>query len=593
MSSADPFPESADTLLRKQKALRRAFLERSDLLELRLAVLGGSTTDEVVNLTELLLLRAGLKPAFYQSDYQKYFEEAVVDPARLIAFRPDIVWIYTSARDLRYPPIDASASILDQHLDREMARFRTIWDSLEQQVGCVIVQNNFEQPETHLLGNMDAVSAAGQVRFVNALNERFAREADARQRLYLHDLASVAALVGQRHFVDPRRWFGYKIFTTPEGSLEVARSMAALVRAIYGRARKCLVLDLDNTLWGGVIGDDGPDKIVIGRETPAAEAFTAFQEYCLRLRERGVLLAVCSKNTAALAIEGFSHPDSVLRMEHFASFKANWEPKHENLIAISRELNIGLDSLVFVDDNPAERAIVAAQLPMVAVPEVGSEVVDFVAILERERYFETLSLSGEDLVRANLYADNAKRAVQESRFSNYGEYLDSLQMKAEIAPFRAVYLDRITQLTNKTNQYNLTTRRYTQAEIEHIAVDPTRLALYGRLSDAFGDNGLITVVIGHQINQTLELELWLMSCRVLKRDMELAMLDAVVAACQRRDIRELRGRYLRTAKNDLVADHYSRLGFSLVEEGPQQSSWSLDLAAYRPRNTHIREISSG
>jgi len=590
MSSA-PSEESAETLLRKQKALRRTLLERADLLEVRIAVLGGSTTDEVVNLLELLLLRAGLKPVFYQSDYQKYFEEAVIDPARVIAFRPDIVWVYTSSRDVRYPPIDAKE--IQGFVDEELARFTAIWDSLQQHIGCVIVQNNFERPETALLGNMDAVSAAGRCRFVNALNERFAHAAESRKRLYLNDLASVATIVGQRALVDLRRWFGYKIFTTPAGSLEVARSMAALIRAMYGRARKCLVLDLDNTLWGGVIGDDGPDKIVIGRETPAAEAFTAFQEYCLRLRGRGVLLAVCSKNTAALAIEGFSHPDSVLRMEHFASFKANWEPKHENIVAISRELNIGLDSLVFVDDNPAERAIVAAQLPTVAVPDVGSEVVDFIPILERERYFETLALSGEDLVRAGLYADNAKRAVQESRFSNYGEYLDSLQMKAEIAPFRAVYLDRITQLTNKTNQYNLTTRRYTQAEIEQIAVDPARIALYGRLSDAFGDNGLITVVIGHQIGPILDLDLWLMSCRVLKRDMELAMLDAVVATCQRRDIRELRGLYKRTAKNELVVDHYARLGFALVEQGPQQSTWSLDLAAYRSRNTHIREISSG
>jgi FkbH-like protein len=599
MSTTSPntgaFPDVAETLLRKHKSLRRGLAERTDLLDTRIAVLGGSTTNEVVDLLELLLLRDGLRPTFYQSDYNKYFEEAVLDSARLVEFRPDIVFVHTSARDVRYPPVSAKDEDLEAHLERELGRYTMIWNSLEQAVGAVILQNNFDPPSTRLLGSMDAVSGAGRVRFANALNERFARASCSRKRLFINDLAGVASLLGQERFLDARRWLSYKLHTTPEGSLEVARSVAALVRAVYGRARKCLVLDLDNTVWGGIIGDDGPDKIVIGRETAQAEAYTAFQEYCVRLRERGILLAVCSKNTAAIAIQGFDHPDSVLRMHHFASFKANWEPKHENIKAIARELNIGVDSLVFVDDNPAERAIVSAQLPSVAVPNVGSDVTDFVRLLERERYFETVALSAEDMARADQYADNAKRAVQESRFADYGEYLDSLQMKAEIAPFRSVYLDRITQLTNKTNQYNLTTRRYTLAEIEEAARDPERITLFGRLSDAFGDNGLITVVIGRRDGNAAHIELWLMSCRVLKRDMEMAMLDELVEECQRRGIVELRGYYRRTPKNDLVADHYSRLGFELVErDGEDRSSWSLDLSnGYRRRNQHIKEIVHG
>jgi HAD superfamily phosphatase (TIGR01681 family) len=204
---------------------------------------------------------------------------------------------------------------------------------------------------------LDAISPGGATRFINELNRCFALEATANPRLTLQDQSSISARVGLNQWFDPERWLSYKIANTVEGSFAIATSLAALVRAMYGRARKVLVLDLDNTLWGGVIGDDGPDKIVLGRETPIAEAYTAFQEYCLSLRQRGVLLAVCSKNDEAVAKQGFAHPDSVLKLEHFSAFKANWEPKHENILAIAQELNLGVDSFVFVDDNPAERAI--------------------------------------------------------------------------------------------------------------------------------------------------------------------------------------------------------------------------------------------
>ena len=232
------------------------------------------------------------------------------------------------------------------------------------------------------------------------------------------------------------------------------------------------MLDLDNTLWGGVIGDDGLDKIQIGRETAVAEAYTAFQEYCLRLRERGILLAVCSKNNEAIAKQGFEHPDSVLKLEHFAAFKANWEPKHENILAIAKELNLGVDSFVFVDDNPAERAIVEAQIPGIAVPDVGADVSRYASILEAG----TILRAGLPGARRTSSAPNSTRTTPSGpaprcSFANYGEYLDSLEMTAEIEPFRPVYMERIAQLTNKTNQFNLTTRRYTLAEMEAAAAD--------------------------------------------------------------------------------------------------------------------------
>jgi FkbH-like protein len=355
------------------------------------------------------------------------------------------------------------------------------------------------------------------------------------------------------------------------------------------------VLDLDNTVWGGVIGDDGVDKILIGRETPQAEAYTAFQEYCLSLRERGILLAVCSKNNEDVAKSGFSHPDSILKLEHFSAFRANWEPKHGNILDIAKELNLGVDSFVFADDNPAEREIVRSQIPGMAVPEIGNEVTRYASIIQAGRYFEPASLSKEDLERAALYAQRSAGLAQQAKFANYGEYLDSLEMTAEIDTFKPVYLERISQLTNKTNQFNLTTRRYTLAEMESAANDPDIIPLYGKLSDKFGDNGLISIVLGRRDGDALHMDLWLMSCRVLKRDMENAMLDAVVERARSRGIRTIYGYYLPSAKNGMVEDFYAKLGFEaapwLNPATPAGSTaWKLDLAGYIQQNTHIRVL---
>jgi FkbH-like protein len=453
----------------------------------------------------------------------------------------------------------------------------------------VVIQNNFELPPYAILGNLDASATGGHTRFVHALNAEFARAAAGSKRLLLQDVCSISARLGLERWFEPARWFGYKIVTSAEGSGSIAVSLAAMVRALYGKTRKVLVLDLDNTLWGGVIGDDGVDKIKIGKETPMAEAYTGFQEYCLSLRDRGILLAVCSKNTEEIAKQGFEHPDSILKLEHISCFKANWEPKHENIAAIARELNLGADSFVFVDDNPAERAIVEAQVKGIAVPNVGSDVTKYAEIIEAGRYFEQTSLSEEDIERAALYRENAQRAVFEAKFANYGEYLDSLEMVAEIERFKPLYIERITQLTNKTNQFNLTTRRYTLAEMEAAMTDPEMLGLYGRLSDRFGDNGLISIVLGRRVGRAMELDLWLMSCRVLKREMELAMLDAVVERAREMGVETLRGRYIPTKKNAMVKEHYPGLGFAPVSEDADGTAvYSLEIAGYRARTTHIR-----
>jgi FkbH-like protein len=580
-----------DQILRSRKRLRRELTAAESLRPLRVAVLGGPTTAEVVDLLELVLLSDGFAPTFYQSEYNKFYEDATLDVARVAEHKPDLVWIHTHVLNVsRFPSPGFSEAELEARVAEELDRFGHMWESIHAQVGCQIIQNNFEHPPFPALGNLDSTVAGGQTRFVYELNRAFAHKANADRRLLIHDLNALSARVGHARWFDWERWFSYKMLTTPEANWEIAGSLASLVAAIRGRARKCLILDLDNTLWGGVIGDDGVDKLQIGKETAVAEAYSAFQRYCVALRERGVVLAVCSKNEEAIARSGFEHPDSILKAEHFSAFKANWEPKPDNIRAIAEELSLGLDSFVFVDDNPAERAIVRAQLPMVAVPEVGAEVAQFPAIISAGRWFEMAGMSKEDLARADAYGANAARVAVQSKFADYGEYLDSLQMTAEIRSFSPVYLERITQLINKTNQFNLTTRRYTYAEIEQIAGDSRYITLYGRLADSFGDNGLISVIIGRIEGATVHVDLWIMSCRVLKRDMERAMLDALVAAARAAGAYELRGTYLRTPKNAMVAEHYPTLGFQPAspENDADRSAWKLDLSSYVPSNRHIK-----
>jgi FkbH-like protein len=584
---------SLDDLLLHRKRLSRELSKRPDLTDVRIAVLGGTTTNELVDFLEVLLLECGFRASFYQSEFGRYYEDAVLEPEKIAAFNPNLVYVHTCWRNIRsFPPVSCMEEQFDSCIQAELGRFREIWRSLGDAIGCQVVQNNFDLPPHLPLGNLEVVSTGGSARFIQELNRAFAAEVRQDKRLALQDLQGISARIGIERWADLERWFSYKLANSIEGTFALASSLAALVRATYGRTRKALVLDLDNTLWGGVIGDDGVDRIVIGRETPLGEAYTAFQEYCLSLRARGILLAVCSKNEDAIARSGFSHPDSVLKLEHFSAFKANWEPKHENIQAIARELNLMPDSFVFVDDNPAERAIVRAQIPGIAVPEVGTDVAGFASIIELKRYFETQSLGAEDLSRAALYEQNAARAGNEQKFANYGEYLDFLDMSAEIESFSTPYMDRIAQLTNKSNHFNLTTRRYTRAELDLLANDGKHITLYGKLSDRFGDNGLVSIILGRMDGRNLHLDLWLMSCRVLKRDMEMAMLDTIVARARSRGVNALIGYYLPTAKNGMVAEHYRNLGFERInkDETTGSSIWSLDLEHYQAQNRHIKTL---
>jgi FkbH-like protein len=589
-SKALRFPIAVTDLLRHRRRLKKELLEQTNLLPTRIAILGGSTTTEVKSMLELFLLAQGIRPTFYESGYSRYCEDVLFENPDLWNFKADIVFIHTTWHNLsQFPELLETEAEVERRVRRELARFESLWEKIDKGLGALVIQNNFDLPCSRPLGNLEASESFGRVNFLLRLNAEFANYARKHSGFLISDIFYLSAQVGLANWAGHSYWYNFRMALSPAATVALARNLATLVKSIYGKSRKCLVLDLDNTLWGGVIGDDGPENLILGRDHPVGEAFVDFQRYVKDLQRRGVILAACSKNDNEDAKEGFSHPDSILKLEDFGAFKANWNPKPESIREIAAELNLGLDAIVFVDDNPAERALVAEQLPEVAVPDVGSDVSLFAEILEHEGYFEVHKVVQDDLSRSAYYASNAQRKTFESSFGTYGEFLASLNMTAEIGPFPPVYLERITQLVNKTNQFNLTTRRFTSAELEAMAQEPDFMTLYGRLADKFGDNGLVSVLIGRVVDDTVEIDVWLMSCRVLKREMEFAMFDALIEQCRVRGIRKVEGIYIPSKKNSMVAGLYPSLGFIPTAEASEgRELWRYDVpTTYSPRTRYI------
>lgn len=586
------YPYDKDLLMRKQKSIRRELLVRTDVdyIDKRIAVLCGSTVDDIKNILELFLLDAGIRPQFYQSEYNKFYEDAVFGNAELDEFQPDIIIVFTSMVNIiERPALGDGYDEVKEKLRMEMGRFTRIWEELTKKFpAAVIIQNNMDLSYETGLGSLDAAEHYGLTRFIESLNRDFADYAVSHENFFLHDLHGLAARIGLLKWHDRFQYYAYKLAMSYDVIPEVSLGLAKIIKGLLGKNKKCLVLDLDNTLWGGIIGDDGMEHIEIGHETPTAEAYTAFQEYVLKLKERGVILAVCSKNEEDIAKSGFNHPDSVLHVEDFVSFHANWKPKNINLRIIAEEINIGTDSLVFIDDNPAERQLVRDTMPEVAVPEVDPvDVFSYIRAIEGAGFFEPVTISEDDRKRNESYRGNIQRRSLEESMQTYDDFLQSLEMEAEIDDFRSVYYDRIAQLTNKSNQFNLTTRRYTRADIEQMANDQHYITLYGRLRDKFGDNGLISVVIGEKIDDSLHIRLWLMSCRVLKRGMEQMMLDALAARAAADGCKELIGYYYKTAKNKMVSDLYAVFGFEKIMQSGDDTVWRLDLAGYEKQGKYI------
>ena len=581
------YPFDPNYILENKRKIKKTLLQSGEgFTEKKIAILGGYTTAAVKQIMELFLLNNGIKPSFYESEYNKFYEDAMFDNPELEEFGPDIIYVCTSNRNItRYPSLDENVENL---LKTEYEKYRGIWESIKNRYHCPIIQNNFELPYYRLMGNKEVSDVHGKVNFITRLNLMMDEYAQENENFYICDINYISADYGLKNWSDPFYFHMYKYALNVNAIPYLSFNVANIIKSIFGKNKKGFVLDLDNTLWGGVIGDDGVEGIKVGPEESEGQVYSEFQRYLKEHKQLGVILNIDSKNDYENAIAGLKHPDSELSEDDFVEIKANWEPKDRNFEEIAKELTLLPESLVFVDDNPAERHIVSEQLKGVCAPDIGS-VEHYIEVLDRNGFFEVTTLSKDDLKRNEMYKQNIERSKAEASFSNYKDYLLSLDMKGIIRPFEPMYVERISQLSNKSNQFNLTTHRYTVSEIEEISKNDDYISLYGKLTDRFGDNGLVSVLIGHIIGNVCDMDLWIMSCRVLKRDLEYAMMDELVKKCKEKGINKIIGHYYPTAKNNMVRDFYALQGFTkILEDENGNTDWEFVINDdYKPKNEVI------
>jgi len=564
---------------------------------LRLAILSASTADHLAPAIRVAGLRHRLLIGTHVGGYGQYRQE-VLDPASsLHRFDPQAVLFSLTAREiLARTALSATAAEVDASVAATVEDLRTLWRKVREDFGAMVIQQTFLNVSEPLFGGFERFVPGAPLEVVSRLNGRLA-EAAVAEGVSLLDLARAGDRDGLERWFDIARWLQAKMEVALQAAPAYGELVARILGAQRGLSRKCLVLDLDNTIWGGVIGDDGMDGIVLGEGSALGEAHLMLQRYAKQLGNRGVILAVCSKNESATAEAVFrDHPEMHLKRSDIAAFVANWDDKALNLQRIAKQLNIGLDSLVFVDDNPAERARIRQALPMVAVPELPADPGQYVRCLAMAGYFEAVAFTADDRQRGEQYAANASREALQQSSESLDDFLRGLEMSAEYGPVQPVDLVRVSQLINKTNQFNPTTRRRTVDDVAAFVASDRAVALQFRLVDRFGDNGLVSVMLLRPEapgSEVFDIDTWVMSCRVFGRQLEFEAINAAVHAARAVGARTLRAEYIPTAKNGVVAELYSALGFSKVTDDglvADRTQWSLRLEDYRDLGTHIARV---
>jgi FkbH-like protein len=567
------------------KAARRLSLGEAAAV-VKLAILSDCATQQLAILLRALLGEAGLHAEVYEGAFDAIELESCTPGSGLYRFGPDAVIILNSAQAFRAAysrqTLGASGFVADY-----VARLVGVWDAIQSHCNAPILQSTFAMPPESHFGNFELNVPTSMRSSVIALNASVVEAARDRIGVLIHDVEAVASWVGRRHFFDDRAWDLWKAPCSLEHLPRVAKNIVDVLLAFRGRVVKCVVADLDDTLWGGVIGDVGLDGIALSAHSGGeGESFVRLQLFLKQLQHRGILLAVCSKNDEAIALMPFlQHPDMVLKREDISVFVANWEDKAAGIRRIRDTLNIGLDSIVFLDDNAFERNLVRELLPEVIVPELPEDPSRVVAFLSELNLFETTSLSSEDRHRAVQYRREAERREARAGCANVQDFLQSLDMRAVVSRFDQFHLPRIAQLMQRSNQFNLCTRRLTEAQCQAMAQDDAFLPLYATLADRFGDHGLISVVVLERDQEALIIRDWLMSCRVLARGVEQFLMNHVVTQAARFGVTRLIGEYIPTAKNAMVRDFFQQFGFTRVSASGNQ--WMIDVVAYEARKTFI------
>ncbi|CAN5830509.1 HAD-IIIC family phosphatase [soil metagenome] len=553
----------------------------------RLAVLGSYTTNQLTDLLRLMALRRSIHLEIYEAGYNQYQQEIFDESSSLYASRPEVVVVAVDQHEVGLPTYSDDP---EEAIANELQRWTTLWNKLGERSDATIVQTDFVVPGEDPFGNLSRRLRGSRSSMLEELNQRLVKAAG--EGVVIASAERLASHYGKSRWHDPRYWMLAKQAVSLNALPLLVRHLVAVIAASLGLTRKCLVLDLDGTLWGGVIGEDGLKGIELGQGAKG-EAFVAFQDYLLSLKERGVILAVCSKNDEATAKAPFEqHPDMRIQLEDLAAFVANWESKPKNLSRIAQSLDLSTDALTFIDDQPAERAAVRAALPEVDVIQLPADPAYFVVALGSYPFFETMGYTNEDRNRASQYRARALLKEAEAEASSLEEFLLGLEMKATVADFDELHLNRIVQLIGKTNQFNLTGRRHSRATVEKMMDDPAFVCFYFKLSDRLADHGLVGVVIGELTGDAIVIDTMLMSCRVIGRTAETTMLDHIFLRGAELGVTTVRGIYVPSAKNGLVADLYARHGFELISEAGDQTSWKFPLAERPALNPLIEVVSA-
>ncbi len=541
----------------------------------RIAILSATTVVDRAALLRLYLAADRIAAEVYEGPFGLIDEEILDPTSGYNRFRPEIT--------ILAPTSHSFAHFEETEPDLDVDRWQRSWEAIQRRHQGRVILHALEVPRHSVLGNLDLTLPGSVGRRIRRFNLDLAAAAPA--GVSVLDVEGLAASVGKGDWSDPRFWFLAKESTSVSGRVALAHAEAALIRGFLGLAKRVVAVDLDNTLWGGVIGEDGLAGIRLAGDAEG-EAFVAFQRYLKALRARGILLVAISKNNEDDARSPFErHPEMALSWDDFASVRVNWRAKSDNLAEIADELSLGLDAFVCIDDDPRERAELRIALPEVDVVCMPGDPSTFVRAVAEGRWFDVPALTGEDLARAQSYRAVASSRSLSAPAGTLEEFLESLELHAEIAPFDTLNLPRIVQLIHRTNQYNLTTQRHSEADIAALMATPGVHARFVRLRDRFSDHGIVSVVIARELDDALDMETWLMSCRVLGRTVEHALLGHLVALAKRLEKTRLLGSYVPTGRNALVKDHYGRLGFTCVEEDASGGArWQRAVAAPPPRS---------
>ena len=559
-------------LAKRFKKLEPLYIQEygSSLIPQKIAILSSYTSFHWVQILKLFFYRQSIQPLFYEAEYNTMVAEILNQDSDLYKFEPDLIILGVQASDIsQWPPLLASVQTMSDWLESQLAFYQTLWETLRPIKNVQVLQTLFVPTLTRQLGNFESTALYSQRNSLLALNLSLVKNKPS--HVHFIDMDFIASSIGKEQWTDERNHFMSKQGFSLEASGRLSHLISKVAAAKVGKQKKCLVLDLDNTLWGGVIGDDGLEGICLDPNHAVGEAYLAWQDYVLALKNRGILLAVCSKNEEDIAKLPFqNHPHCKLKLEDFSCFIANWQDKATNLRLIANTLNIGIESLVFFDDNPAERAIVRQFCPEVEVVEVPEDPAFYCRALDQEACFEILELTPSDLNRSDTYQHTIKRQELQTTFVDYDSYLKSLHMKASVQILGQAELARFTQLINKSNQFNLRTQRYTAGYLEQLMEQKNYQLLAIHLKDLFSDFGIISCLIIEKKGSTAFIDTWVMSCRVLKRGVEKVALNAILSAAQELGCTQIVGEFIPTSKNKLVEHLLPDLDF--IQEKKQSEN---------------------